>query len=547
LLLLFILKRKTKQSLQFDVFEATQRLSSLRRSLSHLDTRVCATALAVPRLSRRLHSLTRLHSLSLCFQRAVQGRALAAALLQNEDYFSAQEVLIAVRRVVDKEQLQHLSAMQTVWQSLCEMETMVYTVLCNQFVSTGIAWEDESCTADTASAAAVSGLDEEGLESISHPNYQLLQPQQLPSGSVRTDESTLSAMLSSSLCSSAGCGAQQQQVLQLLTALHSGDKLNNALAMYKDRLTDAVKLVIRTCITEFIGDDYHDPNGNGNGDEVQLVDALGSLDKEKQRDRDRERVRDMPVRRFLDCLSMSVEHVLLALRRARVFHEHVVAALQSMSAQSSSSLSASLSLPLSNSMQESDNLILNNNNNNGSDHDNEGDESLLRPLTSAQATDNIVLSQQALSAACEIAQKALAQFLNSRRQENTAKFEIADMQKLWLLCQRAARDIESLSQSSPFVLLQSVLRLSRSFLEELHKANKQKLVNCLEHERWTQCDVNAERQREIDRLASGRAALSVSSTAPTTPTAVATAAGLMNGASSVNNVVSPISLSLSQI
>jgi vacuolar protein sorting-associated protein 54 len=55
--------------------------------------------------------------------------------------------------------------------------------------------------------------------------------------------------------------------------------------------------------------------------------------------------------------------------------------------------------------------------------------------------------------------------------------------------------------------MQTLLRQSRLFLDELHAKTKNQLVNALDHERWIQCDVSIERQREIEKLATGKAFL----------------------------------------
>jgi hypothetical protein len=45
------------------------------------------------------------------------------------------------------------------------------------------------------------------------------------------------------------------------------------------------------------------------------------------------------------------------------------------------------------------------------------------------------------------------------------------------------------------------------FLDYFHEASKGRLVNTLDSERWMQCDVTPERQRDIDKLSSGKAFL----------------------------------------
>ena len=50
-----------------------------------------------------------------------------------------------------------------------------------------------------------------------------------------------------------------------------------------------------------------------------------------------------------------------------------------------------------------------------------------------------------------------------------------------------------------------MLTQTRAFLDHMHETMKGKLVNTLDTERWTQCDVSPQRQSDVDRLASGNA------------------------------------------
>ena len=48
---------------------------------------------------------------------------------------------------------------------------------------------------------------------------------------------------------------------------------------------------------------------------------------------------------------------------------------------------------------------------------------------------------------------------------------------------------------------------TKYFLDHLHETLKGKLVNTLDNERWTQCDVSRDRQEGLDKLASGKSFL----------------------------------------
>jgi vacuolar protein sorting-associated protein 54 len=137
-----------------------------------------------------------------------------------------------------------------------------------------------------------------------------------------------------------------------------------------------------------------------------------------------------------------------------------------------------------------------------------GNDQLL-PMSPApkEAVNTMVdLSKSCLGAATDLAQRSVAQLL-SLRKDNNARLDINKMKFLWEISLQFVLSLEHVGGTTAYVIRQCLLTQTRSFLDRLHESMKGRLVNTLDAERWVQCDVSTDRQKEIDRLASGKAFL----------------------------------------
>ena len=127
-------------------------------------------------------------------------------------------------------------------------------------------------------------------------------------------------------------------------------------------------------------------------------------------------------------------------------------------------------------------------------------------MVSGTYDEAIEASQSCIQASCELAQKTLTQLLSLRR-ESTARLPLEKMKFLWEISLFFILSVERLTKSTAYIMRQCLLSQGKLFLEYLTESLKSKLVSTLDNERWVQCDVSLERQKELDRLTSGKAFL----------------------------------------
>jgi len=118
----------------------------------------------------------------------------------------------------------------------------------------------------------------------------------------------------------------------------------------------------------------------------------------------------------------------------------------------------------------------------------------------------LALSKQCLSTAIDLSQRSVAQLLTLRKDSNCS-LPLDRMKFLWETSLHFVTQIEKISGTSAYTIRQALLVQTSGFLSELHKQSKLALKSTLDNEKWVQCDVSAERQGAIDRLAAGKAFL----------------------------------------
>jgi vacuolar protein sorting-associated protein 54 len=232
-------------------------------------------------------------------------------------------------------------------------------------------------------------------------------------------------------------------------------QMESALLLYKNRLADSVRLIVRTCVLEYIS--TFDPTSA-----VQLLED-GFADEDAPI---AGKVRDMDDASFISCIAMSLENLTLAIQRATRVHR-----------------------------------ILDNQ----EKFDNKG-----------IGSTSLEISKSCVNASCELAQRSVAQLLGLRKERNAKMdysrvYELRKHIEIFITNVQNKRNIGIVVTTTVYELKQAVSTMSKLHVEYSHEQNKSKLVSVLESERWQVCDVTTDRQRIIDSLAHGKMALMSSS------------------------------------
>lgn len=278
-------------------------------------------------------------------------------------------------RQIYHDELEGLTSMKAIGSQLEKYDNYISDVMCNKFVSLAIQFEDDvnSIVPSASSHQSING-------SAATTGFFKESSSELKAS--RMDPTTIDAEGSSSV-----------SLNQLLKALISLDKLQIAMNMYKSRLSDSVRLIVRTCILEYLT----------SFDPTLVVDALESSgsnsDAADTNTPFAARVREMTNENFLSCLSMCYENVLIALRKAETVHQFIDSKLTDYQASIDSN-EDTLSI---NQVEGNNDAIVKGNTKELSEQ---------KSLVTAM----IILSKSCLSTACELSQRSIVQLLSLRKE-----------------------------------------------------------------------------------------------------------------------------------
>jgi len=118
--------------------------------------------------------------------------------------------------------------------------------------------------------------------------------------------------------------------------------------------------------------------------------------------------------------------------------------------------------------------------------------------------EGVDLSMSTLSSSGELSTKSISELLRIRKEAHSL-ITLDEMRTLWDKCMKFTDEVENLSDYKATVLRSTLLAQAKAFVERQHESNMSSLVAALDSERWTRCDVSAERQQALTRLCTGRA------------------------------------------
>lgn len=492
------------KGLQAQVASAMTHIGQLRGQIQKLDEDLAQSALRIPQLHRRQCNEAALQSKLASMRKMLESRKVIQMLINMEDYAGALQVVAEAKKLYAAE-LTGIVSMAKLGQQLAEYEDVIANIMTSKFVNLAIMWDD-----DTEASPLL-------LESLADLRVS----------------STVSSSSSSS--SSSAASDLNDQLVSLMQALINVDRLQAGLVLYKAGLGDSIRLVVRTCVSEYLTS--FDPLlaveqqsrgaaglSGGGGEQADGASADTPF---------AQRVREMDHRSFLSCLSVTFGEILKSLRRCERVHRFMTKTLEERRLSDDSSLSVDTvegeddqgrSLNgVTSSHNSSDNLADKSTSSptasSPSSQSSSSSSSKSRPAlitqtsTDLSSTSSLVSTSKAcLSSACDLAQRSVAQLLTLRK-DSTIRMPLQEMRELWEKCLEFVASLESVSSSTAYVLRQGLSNQTKAYLDHLHEGCKGKLVNALDNERWTQVDVTPERQREIDKLTSGRSFLSSASSA----------------------------------
>ena len=269
----------------------------------------------------------------------------------------------------------------------------------------------------------------------------------------------------------------------LLNSLLMVQKVPLALETYAGRLADSVRLVVRTCLLEYI-------NADVTSADAQSSEAGG------QENSFSSKVRNMTNENFLSCLQMCLESLLKILQKSVSVH---IFLCQNYSEDSSHSMEKEESADLE---EDKENDEQADGENEEEQRDDSGqDEGHSDKLWAMERSGTV------LTSISELAQKSICQLLLMRK-ESTAKLPLHQIKFLWEMVLHFVYTVDEFNgvlisasnelngdddeanttahvvNLSTFPLRNGLLNQTKKFVEYLHESYKGKLVNALDNEKW---------------------------------------------------------------
>jgi vacuolar protein sorting-associated protein 54 len=444
----------------------------LRKQLRSADEQVAASAIHIPLMHRRRGNEDKLLAKLTCMQHVLEGRNNVHALLEAGDFLGALGLLAECKQMFLRD-LTDIVSMRKVGEQLDAYDGFVCEVISNRFVSSAMELDPDQELDQGGGATALHGRHKDGAgSSILHS---------LTKGDDEFAESQYTS------------NSSELSIGQLMQALVRIGHLSSAFDMYKSRLIDGLKLIVKTCVTECMTtDQYSTASNNSTGDSAAGDDALGHGTTASQEQPFAQRIRAMPVETFLSSILICFEHLLVAIQRANRVHEFMSASLDEAAAAAAAAAGGK---------------------GGGADDgrqsgSNSADNKPGATSTAGASAGGVLqeLSKNCLTSACDIAQRALSQLLLMRKAD-MARLPLEGIRSLWDTASHFASSVEKINGSSAYIIRQALQTLTVAFLSTVHERAKLRLASALDAEKWVQCDAPTDKQLEIDRLASGKAFL----------------------------------------
>jgi len=392
-----------------------------------------------------------------------------------------------------------LVALSKVSDQLAQFENLVVMDLSNELVEILLTW-DESGRMSPSSAGNSSFFPDNDAGAAAAAASAVILRSSNGSSTPPNNSSVTSPLATTG---SANRRAERRtKVKNTVKALQKCQKLSSVADAYRDKLCDTIRMTVRTTVSECAADAAKDATLLPSSTSASASTATGVNAADVQHTQQHqpkssitEGITSMTFEQFMECLNMIFEQVLALLQSAagvsKFFLEEGILLKDGQYRQASlRNISSDRSTSIARNRTD---------------------------LSGGGATDTSMassLSPSAVFSASDLSHKSLTELLRLRKEAHSlVSFE--EMKRLWDSCLAFTLQVEKFSGQKAYSLRSTLLSQAKAFVERRHEGNMSSLVATLDGERWTQCDVSAERQATLHRLCSGRAVLPSSRTAST--------------------------------
>jgi vacuolar protein sorting-associated protein 54 len=256
--------------------------------------------------------------------------------------------------------------------------------------------------------------------------------------------------------SSLSSNCRTSKVKNTILALKKCGKLSTMAEIYKEKLSETIRVTVVTTISECAVDAAKgDVLITSSSATIVAIPEKGMKDDAPINDITKPSIIDgvtsMSFDQFMECLDMIYENILSLLKSAASVNKFC--------------LEEGISFK----------------DDGATDERNNGDISTGRNSTSSHPS--------ALSSGADISHRSISELLRLRKDSHSL-ISFEEMRRLWDSCLAFTLQVEQLSGQKAYVLRSTLLSQAKAFIERKHEANMSSLVATLDAERWVQCDVS---------------------------------------------------------
>ncbi|KAJ0409759.1 hypothetical protein ATCC90586_001072 [Pythium insidiosum] len=429
---------------------ACDQVATLRRTMDRLRNGLADKSLDIVSLHRRQKRIAELHEVVTMIESVKNAESAVDALVQCEDYTGALDMIESAQTTL-REHLKGIHGLSSLSDKLQGYRGLIVSQISQSFIS--IVTSPEWMYAE-----------------LSDPN------------SSKTIKSV------GDLSASKEQDASIKEAKRLVDVLFRLDALPDVVNKYRDQLTEEIKVVVKTVVTETIAMSGSTKNGSASG-ASEGAESKVSI-----------QLRALTSDEFLKCIKMIFEHLLLVLRRAVVVQSILTTVMQKKIEEAEQQERAHQAAKAARSSESSD---ANGEGWTPSEGSSEDKEVLGDWKRKTNCTKVITEIDEVVRKTCEFSQRSVSN-LFAVRKEVQAVYTMPQLRLLYDTTMDFVVNTEKLTTKTDYTLRGALFSQLKLFLEKYHQTQMGKLVSTLDHELWKNTEISVARHKALEDLSSGR-------------------------------------------
>ncbi|ETW00489.1 hypothetical protein H310_07104 [Aphanomyces invadans] len=425
------------------VMQACDQVRHLRTTMDRLRNSLADKSLAILQLHRKQKRLVELHELMVQIEEMKHTESSVEALVHGHDYTGALDAIDMALKTI--QQMAGIHCVRPLGDKLQAYRSFIGVQMATRFttVVTSSEWPFEPVPPPT-------------------------NPLALQSLQLKQKEMT-------------------EEMKQLMDALFRLDLVPDVMGKYRTRMTEEIKIVVKTVVSETIASSSAATNSPDKGDAATALDVTSQL-------------RALSSEEFLNCVQMIFEHLLMVLQRAMSVQTMLAEMYQIPVTVADDSNAEPHASGTSDGEWSPDNTT-------GASAVGLGDASSADHLGEWQekkkASKILQDVQDAIRKTCEFSQRSVSNLFGVRK-EVQANYTMPQLRSLYDATMAFVVQLEQSTGKTDYTLRGALFNQLKLFLEKYHQAQATKLVSTLNHELWKNAEISAFRHVALVDLATGK-------------------------------------------